>query len=180
MFDNIKCEYKLLDLPQEIIDNWGGVKNIIFQTKDTPNQYMCLYKIDHEGVLWEEKTESEWIESETPDAESIFDRLGHMKIISRAWIKPNFSGSINFYEHYHHKNYKTTRLSFDNEDWQRYEVGWIEYKALFNNDLLISMDLVESTEPIELTDEELYNKMQRQRRKQKQNEKKLNKNDDTK
>ena len=161
MFDYLKCEYKLVDLPQRVIDAWDGVENIAFQTKDTPNQYMCLYKIDHDGILWEEQTEKEWIESKTPDAESIFDRMGHMKTISRTWVKTDFSGCINFYECYYHENYKQEYNQSDSKEWQRYELGWIEYKALFNNGSLISMDLAKNEKPIELNDEELYNKRER-------------------
>jgi hypothetical protein len=161
MFDNIKCEYKLLDLPQEVVEAWRGVENVVFQTKDTPNQYMCLYKIDHDGILWEEQTEKEWVESTTPDAEWFLDRIGHMKTISRTWVKTDFSGSINFYECYNHKNYKAEYNQSDSEDWQKYELGWIEYKALFHNGSLISMDLAKNEKPIELTDEQLYNKREK-------------------
>ena len=151
MFDYLKCEYKLVDLPQRVIDAWDGAEN----------QYMCLYKIDHDGILWEEQTEKEWIESKTPDAESIFDRMGHMKTISRTWVKTDFSGCINFYECYYHENYKQEYNQSDSKEWQRYELGWIEYKALFHNGSLISMDLAKNEKPIELNDEELYNKRER-------------------
>ena len=44
MFDYLKCEYKLVDLPQRVIDAWDGAENIAFQTKDTPN-WMDLSKV---------------------------------------------------------------------------------------------------------------------------------------
>lgn len=161
LFDYLKCEYQLLDLPQEIIDKWAGSENIAFQTKDTPNQYLCLYKIDRNGILWEEVREREWVESKTPNAESLFDRMGHMKTISQTWVKSNFNGSINFYESYDHPNFKERYDDPDNKEWQRYEIGWIEYQALFVDGQLIHLVLAENTKPIELTDKELYNKREK-------------------
>jgi hypothetical protein len=160
MFDYIKIEYPLHSLPQRLIDQWNG--DVTFQTKDTPEQTMSLYKIDKDGKLWYEERETEWVESTTPDAEWFLDRIGHMKTISKTWKQINFSGCIRFYESYNHDDYKFEFNSGTSKEWQRYELGWVEYKALFQNDQMISMDLVEHTEPIKLTDEELELKIDEQ------------------
>ena len=153
MFDYIKVEYPLKSLPQDLIDLWHG--DIIFQTKDTPDQYMSLYKIDKDGKLWYEECEKEWVESKTPDAESFMARMGHMKTISRTWKPINFHGSINFYEGYNHEEYKFEYNSGENKEWQRYEMGWIEYCALFKDGQMISIDLIRDDKPVKLLDEEL-------------------------
>lgn len=153
MFDYIKCEYPLPALPQDLLDQWKD--DIVFQTKDTPDQGMSLYKIDADGRLWYEECEKEWVESETPDAESFMARMGHMKTISRTWKQINFHGTINFYEGYDHKEDKFEFNSGENKEWQRYEMGWLEYCALFKDGQMISIDLVRDDKPVKLTDEEL-------------------------
>ena len=62
---------------------------------------------------------------------------------------------------YRINKYKQEYNQSDSEEWQRYELGWIEYKALFHNGSLISIDLAKNEKPIELNDEELYNKRER-------------------
>jgi hypothetical protein len=153
MYDHIKVEYPLQSLPQDLIDLWQG--DIVFQTKDTPDQYMSLYKIDGDGRLWYEERETEWVEPVDPDGESIMDSLGHMKTISTSWKGVNFHGTINFYEGYNHKEYKFEFNSGESKEWQRYEMGWIEYQALFKDGQMISIDLVRDDKPVKLTDEEL-------------------------
>ena len=159
MFDYIKCEYPLQSLPQRLVDQWAG--DITFQTKDTPNQYMSLYKIDADGKLWYEERETEWVEPTDLESESFIDRIGHQKTISTTWKQINFSGAINFYESYNHENYKSDYNGGDGREWQRYESGWIEYKALFKNDQLITIDLTKDEKPQELTDEELKAKREK-------------------
>lgn len=153
MFDHIKVEYPLQSLPQDLIDLWQG--DIIFQTKDTPDQYMSLYKIDEDGKLWYEECEKEWVESKTPDSDSFMARLGHMNILSRTWKQIDFNGTINFYDGYNHKDYKFEFDSGENKEWQRYEMGWIEYCALFKDGQMISINLVRDDKPVKLIDEEL-------------------------
>jgi len=153
LFDYIKCEYPLQNLHQDILDQWKD--NIVFQTKDTPDQYMSLYKIDADGKLWHEKCEIEWVEPVNPDGESIMDRIGHMNPISSTWVKVDFNGTINFYEGYDHKEYKFEFNSDESKEWQRYEMGWIEYCALFKDGQMISIDLVKDEKPVKLTDEDL-------------------------
>ena len=153
MFDYLKCEYPLQALPQDLLDKWKD--DIVFQTKDTPDQYMSLYKIDADGKLWHEECEREWIEPVNPDGESFMDRIGHMKTISRTWIRVNFHGTINFYEGYDHKEYKFEYNRGESKEWQRYEMGWIEYCALFKDGQMISIDQIRDDKPVKLTNEEL-------------------------
>jgi hypothetical protein len=85
-------------------------------------------------------------------------RMGHMKTISRTWKQINFHGTINFYEGYNHKEDKFEFNRGESKEWQRYEMGWIEYCALFKDGQMISIDLVRDDKPIKLTDEELEEK----------------------
>ena len=154
MFDYIKCEYLLPDLPQKVIDNWKGADQIAFQTKDTPNQYMSLYKIDAEGQLWVQNKETRWVEPKDANSESLFDRLGHMEKLSTWWEKEEFTGGINFYESYHHDEYpQGERLGSDK--WKQFVDGWIEYTAVFLRGQLSGDVEVSRNEPSKkLTDEE--------------------------
>jgi hypothetical protein len=158
MFDYIKCEYALPELPEPIVKQWGSKADITFQTKDTPNQYMCLYKIDVEGQLWRKDMTTEWVEPKDPNSESIFDRLGHRETLSTWWEKEEFSGIITFYDSYHHEEYSTYE-KLGNKEWQRFECGWIEYLATFLKGKLIGdIDISKNKVPIKLTDEELSKK----------------------
>lgn len=159
MFDYIKCEYPLHSLPQRLVDQWEG--DVTFQTKDTPDQYMSLYKIDADGKLWYEERETEWVDAVDPESESFSDRIGHLKTISTSWKQIDFHGAISFYESYNHENYKSEYNAGDGKEWQRYESGWVEYKALFKDGQMIAIDLTKAEEPQELTDEELKAKREK-------------------
>lgn len=174
MFDNIKCELPLPSLPQGILDRWivdGEEINsskVVFQTKDTPNQYMSLYKIDSEGQLYVEKVEGYWEEDDKDDTEekSFLHSLGRKyHETSREWVKVSFNGSINFYESYNHPDkpkYGDSLEEDADEDWMRYVCGWVEYQAQFINGkvqgdiILIKHDL-----PVRYTDEELAAKKEK-------------------
>jgi hypothetical protein len=159
MFDSIIVEYPLQSLPQRLIDQWNG--EVVFQTKDTPDQYMSLYKIDADGKLWYEERETEWVDPVDPESEVFSERIGHLKTISTTWKQIYFHGAISFYESYNHKNYKSEYSMSDNKEWQRYESGWVEYKALFKDGQMIAIDLVKDEKPQELTDEELEAKREK-------------------
>jgi hypothetical protein len=161
LFDSILVEYPLVGLPQDLITRWGSEKEIVFQTKYTPDQYMSLYKIDADGKLWYEERETEWVDPENPDGESIMDRIGHLKTISTTWKQVDFNGAIRFYESYTHQNYKQEYNTGESKEWQRYESGWVDYKALLKDGQLISIDLVKDEKPQELTEEELKVKRER-------------------
>lgn len=153
MYDYIKVEYPLNNLPQQLVDLWKG--DVTFQTKDTPDQYMSLYKIDADGQLWYEKRKTEWVDPVNPESESISERLGHINTVSKTWNQIDFTGDITFYDSYKHKNYKLEYNTDTWENWQRYESGWVEYTALFKDGQMIDINLVQHDEPRELTDEEL-------------------------
>lgn len=130
MFDYIKCEYLLPELPQKVIDSWEGAENVAFQTKDTPEQGMVFYKIDDAGQLWQQHKTTQWVEPVDPNGESIMDRVGHLETLSTWWEKEALTGSIDFYESYHHDEYpKGEPLGSDK--WKRFTDGWIEYTAVF-------------------------------------------------
>jgi hypothetical protein len=122
---------------------------------------MSLYKIDADGKLWYEERETEWVDPENPDGESIMDRIGHLKTISTTWKQVDFNGAIRFYESYNHQNYKQEYNTGESKEWQRYESGWVDYKALLKDGQLISIDLVKDEKPLELTEEELKVKRER-------------------
>ncbi len=45
VFDYVRCKYPLpLDDP--------GINDKVYQTKDTPEQYLALYEIREDGTLW--------------------------------------------------------------------------------------------------------------------------------
>jgi hypothetical protein len=171
LFDSILVEYPLVGLPQDLITRWGSEKEIVFQTKYTPDQYMSLYKIDADGKLWYEERETEWVDPENPDGESIMDRIGHMKTISKAWKQVDFSGVIRFYEHYSHPEHHAEGLSFDTNIFLRFEYGWIEYTSLFKKGKLIGdITLIEHKEPKKLSDEEFEERITQNKKRREENE----------
>ena len=167
MFDNIKCELPLPGLPQGILDCWIvdgeeiNTSEVIFQTKDTPNQYMSLYKIDSEGQLYEEKVEGYWEESKDDTEEKSFLHSLGAKYheTSREWVKVSFNGSIDFYEAYNHPEkpkYGDSLEEDADEDWMRYIYGWVEYQAQFiDGKIQGDIVLIKHDLPIRYTDEEL-------------------------
>lgn len=161
MFDHITVGATLPELPKEVISLWGGsASDVVFQTKDTPNQALSNYKIDGAGQLWVEKTEGHWEEgTECPEDASIGTKLasiGRMVVDSRWWEPEDFTGNIRFYEGYSHPEYYELDDHAGNSDeWMRFVRGWIEYSALFKNGKLISdIELVKHEEPKKLSDEE--------------------------
>jgi hypothetical protein len=177
MFDSIKCELPLPSLPQGVLDRWilkvdksPSSSEVVFQTKDTPNQGMSMYNIDSTGQLFVEKIEGYWEEPELVEKDVINDpdslepyngfltALGKYHEISREWEKVNYTGSINFYESYNHPDKPRYGDDlYDHEDDRfRYMSGWIEYQVqLINGKVLDEVILISHELPIRLTDEEL-------------------------
>lgn len=162
MFDYIIVGTTLPELPDEVISRWGDkVSDVVFQTKDTPNQAMSTYKIDGAGQLWVEKTEGHWEEGKECDEDAPFSEkiasFGRMVIDKRWWEPEDFSGNIRFYESYSHPEYhELDDHAGNSDDWMRFVRGWIEYSALFKNGKLIGdIELVQHEEPQKLSDEEL-------------------------
>ncbi len=121
MFDELKCEYPL-PIPE--------VQDVIFQTKDTPNQMLDLFVIKADGSLWVEDYDIEnhskaalWLKDhpgeELPDELNNFidQCAGSMARVNKREVRSSFNGSINFYEIYHNK--------------------WYEFQALFRDGLLV-------------------------------------------
>lgn len=73
MYDYIRCER---ELPV------GGFESRVFQTKDTPSQYLENYVIKADGSLWHEECDYE--DHSEPKAEPV----------------PPFTGEIRFYDFY--------------------------------------------------------------------------------
>ena len=161
MFDYIHVGTTLPEIPQGVIENWGSIDKISFQTKDTPNQAMSTYKIDDAGQLLVEKTEGHWEEgTKCPEDASIGTKLASMgrMVVDRRWWEPeDFTGNIRFYESYSHPEYyELEGHAGNNDEWMRFKYGWIEYSALFKNGKLLgNIELVEHEKPQKLTDEEL-------------------------
>jgi hypothetical protein len=154
MFDYIKCEYLLPELPQKVIDCWEGAENVAFQTKDTPEQGMVLYKIDATGQLWQQHKTTRWVEPVDENSESIMSRLGHLETLSTWWEKEAFTGGIDFYESYHHDEYPKGE-PLGSEEWKRFVDGWIEYTAVFLRGQLVGdVEVSRNEASKKLTDDE--------------------------
>ena len=162
MYDYIKVGTTLPELPEEVAALWDGkASDVVFQTKDTPNQLMSTYKIDDTGQLWVEKTEGHWEEGkECAEDASFSEKIaswGRM-VVDRRWDElEDFSGNIRFYESYSHPEYyELDDHAGDSDEWMRFVRGWIEYSALFKNGKLVdNIELVKHEEPQKLSDEEL-------------------------
>ena len=88
MFDDIRCKYPLP------IDN--DLKDEIFQTKDTPAQWLDVYEIREDGTLWHEDYDIEDHSDKT--AEGMKKFIGCMTKVNKRWepVK-DFLGEIRFY-----------------------------------------------------------------------------------
>lgn len=102
MYDHIKCDYLL---PVE------GANSLVYQTKDTPRQFLDNYRIREDGTLWQEdydtKDNSElgkWEAehpNETPPPGIALDALrGCMTKVNTRWSRIEFTGEIRFYTTY--------------------------------------------------------------------------------
>ena len=66
-------------------------KDQVYQTKDTPDQFLTTYEIRGDE-LWKEHVEYDWVEN----VDDIFG--GHLKRISSEWkFESDFDGAIRFY-----------------------------------------------------------------------------------
>ena len=162
MFDHFKIELPLPELPQAILNRYKLKDNlsseVIFQTKDTPNQAMSLYNVDSTGQLLVEKIEGYWEYPKTEELEtslSLWNKLGNYIETSRCWEKVDFTGSITFYESYHHQDYSTELYDKENS-YLRYEYGMIDYQVqLVNGKVRGDVILINHTLPVKHTDEEV-------------------------
>ncbi len=174
MFDYIKVDTTLPKLPQSVADAWGK-EGVAFQTKDTPNQAMSHYKIDGAGLLWIKKVEGRWEEGkEVADNASFSEKMasfGRFVVEHEWWEEEKYTGAINFYESYNHPEYHIEHSLHNDNKFLRFEYGWIEYSALFQNGKLIGdITLVEHTEPKKLSDEEFEERIAQNKKRKEENE----------
>ena len=112
-----------------------------YQTKDTPNQALDNYKIEHDQCsghifLWREDYDAEWV-----DDEGFLG--GSMKTSNHRWVHCwDFDGNIRFY-----------RTENNGET-------WIEYSALFMDGRLLRIKRIEDNEGVPVLENE---EMQSQR-----------------
>lgn len=124
MFDYIKCE---LPLPKTDVQPPGCV----FQTKDTPDQYMTVYTITKDGNLsWRPYLMDEVSKSERPypDDNGLLGLMGSYRRVEGEPENVDFHGDIFFY----------TSKEPD---------GWFEYRARFTEGRCSKIDLIEFTPP---------------------------------
>lgn len=155
MFDSLTIELELPGLPPEFLEQHCVISSeIVWQTKDLDNA-MSLYKIDKNGLLQTKRHEGNWVEGkplEDPENASFSEKmeaLGHF-VQTKTWLEPviGFTGAINFYDSWKHKNYNS-------ELCLNFNYGWVEYKATFILGVMTSLELVSVTEPVEYTPEEI-------------------------
>ena len=85
MFDEIRCRYPL-PVP--------GWEETLFQTKDTPEQWMEQYEIRADGTLWHEDYDIE--DRSDPKAEGLLALCGCMTRVNCRWVNSDFTGEIRF------------------------------------------------------------------------------------
>jgi hypothetical protein len=111
MFDEIRCKAKL---PRE------GCGGLLFQTKDTPEQWLDMYEIREDGSLWHERYDIE--DHSDPDAEDPLSRLcGSMTRVGKEWERCEMTGEVRFYTH---------------TDKADIRGSWVEFSAYFVHGLL--------------------------------------------
>ena len=109
MFDYIKCEMTLPETPVPPPCN-------LFQTKDTPDQYMTVYTITADGYLEWHPYQMEAVPKEErpyPNDDGFLGMMGSMRRVEEASERIEYHGDIYFYEGNHP------------------DVGWWEYRARF-------------------------------------------------
>lgn len=125
MFDYIKCE---MPLPET------GVPppTDLFQTKDTPDQYLTVYTITADGQLVWRPYEMEIVPKEErpyPNDDGILGMAGMLRRVEGEPAAVPFHGDIYFYEGNHP------------------DVGWWEYRARFTEGKVNKIELSEYRAP---------------------------------
>jgi len=116
MYDDFRCDYPI-DAPPGI--DW--------QTKDTPAQYLDLYVLGADGILYHEEYDVE--DRSDPNAEGLMALCGLMTRVNKRLVPmPEFRGEISFY------GQDPTNPDEDRE--------WWEYSALFDDGKLLSIKRV--------------------------------------
>lgn len=125
MFDELRCDYPL---PIE------GANALLFQTKDTEEQFMDQYWIDRSGALMHEAYDIE--DQSDKNAVGYKRMLGIMTRVNKHWEPVAFTGTLNFY----------TTIG-------DYHSGWIEFDAVLTNGVLQSVALAEHRQPTKESEE---------------------------
>lgn len=129
MFDDITCKYPLP------ID---GANDRVYQTKDTPNQFLDRYEIRKDGTLWVEEYDTEdrsraalWRKEHPNEKEpewNVLDKaIGCMAKINHRWVPVDFTGEIEFYDFWDTGSMK----------------GWISWSSYFVEGKLKELHLLE-------------------------------------
>jgi hypothetical protein len=101
MFDELRCKYPL-PVP--------GANELLFQTKDTPEQYMDLYEIREDGSLWHEVYDIE--DRSDPNAEGLMALAGCMTRVNKQWEPCDMTGEIRFYTYTDEKDMRGSWVEF--------------------------------------------------------------------
>lgn len=118
MFDELTCQYPL-PVP--------GANALLFQTKDTPKQYLDRYEIREDGTLWHQDYDVE--DRSDPNATGIMRFVGCMTRVNPRWEPmPYYTGEIVFYTFKH-----------DEE-----QTGWVEFSAYFEHGKLTRLNVLKN------------------------------------
>lgn len=127
MFDELQCKYPL---------SVDGANALLYQTKDTPSQYMDMYEIREDGTLWHEDYDVE--DGSDPKAEpgSLASILGMMTRVNKRWVQlPNFTGEIRLFGTWREYGHGTT------------DVGCIQFSTYFIQGAIKHVELIKNTKP---------------------------------
>ena len=148
MFDNITCKY---NLP---IEGLKISKEFVYQTKDTPVQFLDSYEIREDGTLWhkdydiENRSQATLWKKENPGKKlpkrlrGFGEMVGCMTRVNERWVRlAIFTGEIRFYSPY---SIDSSGLVVENIDFDE-RCGWLEFSAYFYNGILKEIRLIEHT-----------------------------------
>jgi len=110
LFDEITCRYPL---PLE------GANALVYQTKDTPEQWIDRYEIREDGTLWHEAYDVE--DRSDPGKEGLSRLIGSRARMNQRWEPVRLTGEIRFYTD---------------------KPRWIEWSAYFVNGVLNQVHLL--------------------------------------
>lgn len=119
MFDELRCER---ELPAPNADG------LLFQTKDTPSQWLDSYVIRPDGTLWHQVYDTE--DRSDPNAEGLGRLIGSMTRVNPRWESVPLTGEVCFY----------TGGGYDTDNpW------WLEFSAYFKDGQLQQLNLLTDT-----------------------------------
>jgi hypothetical protein len=135
---------KLPDFPNEL-----DRRLTVFQTKDLDDNAMMHFNITSNGQLEIFKQEGEWVNNS-----GIKFFGAEFRVDKERWEPYDFTGNILLYESYKHPD--DIDPSWEDDNYYRFERGWVEYSAKFLNGKLVEpIKLVNIKPASKRTDEEL-------------------------